>query len=608
MTNWQRRARLAIAVFAIVFAVVVVFAFKRRTPAPAQAIVPTDPGAIVQSTGGRIERFKLSREDVSVEYEKQLSYADGSTNMIGVRIVTTERSGNRIFTVTGKEGQLGQNESTIALEGDVQLSASDGLTVRTERATYADSDGMVRATGPVEFGRDRLKGNGVGMTYDSKLDALSILDQAVVRMAPDAAGAGGFEVSSGAATFSRREHIVRFDRAMHLERGGQLVDADSGEARLTPDEKQLDSIELRGNARIAGANAAPGGLQSLTGDSMTLKYSQGGEVLQHALITGTSVLQLAGAANAAGRQITADTIDITLADDGTTPTALLAHQNVQLTFPGGRDTASRTIQAEHLDAQGQAGRGLTRAQFSGDVKYRESDGASARAANSKALDLMLRPGMDEIEEARFAGSVRFEEGLMKAIAAAARYLVGKGTLELSGVEPATRTPRVVTDRITVDAGLIDLTLAGPKMRATKGVKSELQPPKANAKSADTKLPSMLEQDQPVNVTADALDYDGTASTALYTGSAQLWQGDTSVKGASIAIDGKRGDLTAAGPVTTTTTLERLDKDKQKERVRSIASAAAFSYDEGLRRATYTGGAHVSGLQGDLTAEKIELYL
>ncbi|MBI4486393.1 MAG: hypothetical protein HY655_10315 [Acidobacteria bacterium] len=81
-----------------------------------------------------------------------------------------------------------------------------------------------------------------------------------------------------------------------------------------------------------------------------------------------------------------------------------------------------------------------------------------------------------------------------------------------------------------------------------------------------------------------------------------------MKGASIAIDGKRGDLTAAGPVTTTTTLERLDKDKQKERVRSIASAAAFSYDEGLRRATYTGGAHVSGLQGDLTAEKIELYL
>ena len=56
------------------------------------------------------------------------------------------------------------------------------------------------------------------------------------------------------------------------------------------------------------------------------------------------------------------------------------------------------------------------------------------------------------------------------------------------------------------------------------------------------MPSMLKQDQPVNVIGDELDYDGSRSKAIYTGSAQLWQGETSIKGASITIDNKTGDL------------------------------------------------------------------
>ncbi len=57
---------------------------------------------------------------------------------------------------------------------------------------------------------------------------------------------------------------------------------------------------------------------------------------------------------------------------------------------------------------------------------------------------------------------------------------------------------------------------------------------------------MLKQDQPVNVTADELTYDGPAATAAYTGNAQLWQGETSIKGSTIVIDEKTGDLAATG--------------------------------------------------------------
>jgi LPS export ABC transporter protein LptC/lipopolysaccharide transport protein LptA len=609
MTKWQRRARLVIGVFVIVFAIVVVFAFKRRSaPAAPSPVVRTDPGAVIESTGGHIARYTLSKENVSVEYDRQLTFADNSTKMIGVRVVTTEKSGGRTFTVTGREGRLGQNESVITLDGDVRLAASDGLTARTEHATYADGDGVVRAAGPVTFARGRLAGTGVGMTYDKNADTLAILDQAIVTFRPDAQGAGGVDVSAGTASFVRRDHFVRFDRQVHVQRGGEIIDADNGTANLTADGNHLDSVDLHGRARMTGATPPAGGLQSVTGDTMKLTYGAVGDVLQHAAIAGGSALQLAGNAGKAGRQIVAQTIDITLAADGSTPTALVAQQDVQLAFPAEAGSAARTIKADRLDAKGEPGRGLSRALFAGSVDYREKSATVDRIARSQMLDVALSPGMSDVDEATFSRTVRFEEGTMAALAAVANYAVAKGTLELSGTEPATRTPRVVNEQITVDAAHIDLTLAGPKLKATGHVQSQLAPPKKTAKGGETKLPSMLKQDQPVNVTADALDYDGTASRALYTGAAQLWQGDTSVKGASITIDDKTGDLAATGPVTTTAMLAQTDKDKKTERRRSVGTAAAFRYEEAERRATYTGGAHLTGPEGDLTAAKIELYL
>jgi lipopolysaccharide export system protein LptA len=569
--------------------------------------VRTEPGAVVESVGGHIVRFSSSREDVSVDYERQLTYNDGSTKMLNVKVVSAEKSGSRTFTMTGQHGQLGQNESVMTLDGDVRLAASDGLTAQTEHATYTQSDGLVRATGPVAFARARLTGTGIGMTYDKNLDALTILDRAVVRVAPDAEGAGDLEVTSGAATFARRDHLVKFERTMHVQRSGQVIDADNGVANLTPDGNHVDTIELHGAARITGPKAAAGGLEALTGDTMNLQYAGDGDVLQHARIAGGSILKLAGEAGKPGRQVTAETIDITLAPDGSTPIALVGHQDVHLLFPAQTGAAARTIRADHLDATGEAGRGLTRAQFAGAVDYREQGAGVDRAAKSDLLDVLLAPGMGEIDEAKFSHHVRFEEGSMAATAADGRYLVSKGTLELSGTDTAARTPHVVNDQIKIDATHIDVTLAGPKMKAVGNVKSELQPPRNDA-AGGGKLPSMLKQDQPVNVTANELDYDGTASRATYTGAAQLWQADTSVKGATITIDDKTGDLSATGPVATTTMLEQTGDDQKKERVRSIATAGAFKYDDALHRATYTGDAHMSGPQGDMTAAKIELYL
>src|SRR5439155_9658644 len=128
--------------------------------------------------------------------------------------------------------------------------------------------------------------------------------------------------SSGTATFARRDKVVRFERNVRIQRGGQVLESDSALANLSADEKRIEMLTLRINAHINVSNAAVGGLQSLSGSDVTLKYAANGEVLEHAVITDNAVIQLAGEKGKPGRQIVAHTIDTALGPDGSTPTAL----------------------------------------------------------------------------------------------------------------------------------------------------------------------------------------------------------------------------------------------------------------------------------------------
>src|SRR5262245_23955783 len=121
MPRWQRSARLVIAAAAVVFAVVVAVAYRRRPPPASDAAVPRgDPRAVVESASGRTFRINREHEEIRIEYEKLFSYADGSSRMAGVK-VTTERAGGRTFVATGNEGQVGQNEATVQLAGNVHI-------------------------------------------------------------------------------------------------------------------------------------------------------------------------------------------------------------------------------------------------------------------------------------------------------------------------------------------------------------------------------------------------------------------------------------------------------------------------------------------------------
>jgi lipopolysaccharide transport protein LptA len=168
--------------------------------------------------------------------------------------------------------------------------------------------------------------------------------------------------------------------------------------------------------------------------------------------------------------------------------------------------------------------------------------------------------------------------------------------------------------VTIDGNAIEVGLQGRLMKATGGVRTTLRARAAAGRGGigggdATKLPSLFKQDQPANVNADALDYQGASGKAIYTGNATLWQGETTMRADLITIDQTTGDLVATGNARSSIALDT---------GASIARSAEIRYADTAHTITYGSvknalgvvqvQAQLGGPQGDLRADRIEVLL
>jgi lipopolysaccharide export system protein LptA len=593
--KWQKWGRLLAATIGIA-AAVVVYATMGERAKPVSVSEPTrlDPKAIIESSGNVVQQVRGARQDFLIEAERQLTYEGGSTKLLGVKITVRNRGG-RDYVVSGREAQAGENQRELQLTGGVELKASDGFTLRTDNAAFNQDTGLMTAPGGVTFEREGLSGSGIGMAYDKNADVLSLVEQSHVTLR-DAQGKTTLEFTSGKSTLDRMAHTLALDGNVHALRDEQVIDAAQGIARLTVDEQRVTDIELRGNSRVAGG----AGVDSMSARDINLHYAPDGRTLEQAQLVGGGAVALAGQNGSPGRQFFGETLDMLLAADGSL-TKAIGRENVRLDLPASGDVPARSIKARTLDADGAPGKGLTAARFAENVEYREESGKSSSARTARARSLTAALDNDAIENAVFSGAVKFEEQGLQAAAGEARYDPTAGSLRLSGVEGGA-LPRVADDQVTIDATSIDVALQGRLMKAAGGVKTMLR-------ASKSKLPGLLKQDQPANVNADALDYQGAAGEAIYTGNATMWQGETAIRAEKVAIDQSKGDFVGSGNATSTIVLDTGV---------SVAHATDIRYDDAMRTITYSSmpnaagtivtQAQLSGPQGDLRADRIQVIL
>ena len=654
--NWQKKARFGLAVFVVVFVAIVVAALRQRqaAPLPGPSPVRKDPSAVIENTGtGVIDLFNGDK----IKFGTQFTYADGR-NKFGAFDLTSTRNG-KPFRVTSREAEAvmsGAEIRTAHFVGAVKLT-SEALEVTCEDATYDQTTGTLTIPGAVAFTRGRMKGSGVGATYDRNRDVLWLLDQARISVAADPKGEGALEASSASAGMARADHYVKLTRNAHINAEGRVIDADEITILLTPgpgnnnDDQRVRELQLRGNSRIQGGGGS-GAPQSMSARDIDLKYAEDGRTLQHAQLMENASVQLPGEGTgaAAGRRVAGRTIDIGMSPDGATVTTLNATENVQLDLPAEGDLPAKRIRSATLTAAGAGGAGLQNATFGGNVEYRETRpaGANAPAAERTARSLTLivetKPGFGALQQADFRGNVHFTDGpQVTADATRAVYHVDRDQIDMSPTEdPGPSAPRVTDGRVTVEARTIEFALATRKLKADTKVRSSILPqpkpdpaaaparrsgggttaapaskpgvggaPTTAAPAADPPghAPSLLNQDQPVTVTSNRLEYDGEAGHAVYSGNARLWQADTSIRGDTIIVDDKTSNLEAHVNVQTEMTLDEVDpKTNVRKSTRTKGDSQNFAYDDARRLATYTGKAHLVGPEGDVTAEKLELFM
>lgn len=634
--KWQKTARIAIAIGVVVFTAVVFVALRRNRPPAAESTSPrTDLQATFQSTG-RSTQERTNKEGkvvFGIVAEGHVTYPDGRTRLRKARLTLPDRGGRTLqvsseeMDITSPKDKPGELETAV-MNGSVRMTGSDGLEVSTATATYDERDGILKVPGEVQFSRGRLKGSGLGATYDQRRDVLWLLKDARVSVAPDEQGKGALEGSAASAGFARAEHYLRLTGSGKIAGDGRNVEADDITIQLSEDDRRMRSMQLRGNSRIVGSGSAP---QNMAARDIDLTYGEDGKALQHARLTEGASVDLPGSPGAPGRRITARTIVIGLAPDGATVTSLNANEAVQVELPAEGDASARRITASSLAAGGTPAGGLQTATFIGNVEYREtraagrSSAASERVATSQRLIVETKPGFGALQQADFRGNVRFQDGATTGEAPRAIYRVVEDTLQLSpSKEDAGPPPRITDGKGSVEAQKLTLALATRKLSAETNVRSSL---KSSAKSegrstaasgtrtpreTNGKLPSMLKADEPVFVSANRLEYDGTAS-AVYSGDARLFQGQTSVQADTIALDDRSGNMTATGHVRTHMFFEEVDpQTKVRKQTPMLATSDVLVYDEAKRLATYTTGptanAHINGPQGDVTADTIQLFL
>ena len=240
--RWQRIARLAIAVFVVGFGAFVFLAMRQRVTPPSGSgnTANVDPEVVLSSGAGLHEDRRFGKLYYSLKYNKQLTYKSGRSTFIGVTLTLPDRNG-RTFLVIGDEAELlappekPAEISGAKVTGHVKLTTDNGVEVLASEATFDEKEGIVRVPGPVTFTRGRMKGSGVGATYDRNRDVLWLLAEAHLTVTPDAAGGGAVEATASTAGLARAENFAKLVGSARMTADARTAEADEITALL--DEK-----------------------------------------------------------------------------------------------------------------------------------------------------------------------------------------------------------------------------------------------------------------------------------------------------------------------------------------------------------------------------------
>jgi len=604
--SWQKSVRVGLAIAGLGIAAAIVYYSRKGPPPPAQppSIATLDPKLASLGAGGNQSWFKDGKPYQNHTYETREEFTDGRVRLTKAIITGLGENKSKIradVLETKGVAETGVMPRQLQFMGHVSFEEEGGLTIKTDAASYDDDTGVVTIPGPLTFQRGRTSGEGVGATYDRNKGIVVIQDQSKARVGPDAKGTGSAEASSKRMIMERGLHSLRLEEGARIDSQSQTLTGAKASMLFTEDDTALKFLELRGAARVDPTPGGPADQPAMSADEISMGFHPDGQTLQHARLTGNSVLTLRDAN--LSRSVKASMIDLFTGTDGRTLVGLDAADRVIVELPASATAPARTITSQTLKATGDEKKGLTSARFDGNPQFTESGtktaaapargvtGTGTRVGTATTLLLTLGGQLEAIEKAEFDQNVRFVNGTLTATSNKATYREAKGILEL---RPNDREPRrrssVLSGEFWVESADINLFLDTENLLATGDVKTRLvRKAPTGGKGSPT---GMFGGTDPITGTAAKLDYRKDTGKATYTGAsttpALLQQGDTRIfanelvfEEATNRLEGK-ADVDSRIPMTVTDDKGRSQVKEQQVR------ADTMSYDDASRQAQYRG--------------------
>ena len=143
---WQKRLRLAIALFVAIFVIVLVVSLRRGRQATKTVVTapPQLPKDVVSTGGkGHVDTRTENKSGISLTFGRQTTYADGRKKLEDGVTLELPDKGGRSIKVESKEAELkpreGKQVGDAVFSGGVKLTTSDGIVITAPTATYNDT-------------------------------------------------------------------------------------------------------------------------------------------------------------------------------------------------------------------------------------------------------------------------------------------------------------------------------------------------------------------------------------------------------------------------------------------------------------------------------------
>ncbi|HLA78774.1 MAG TPA: LPS export ABC transporter periplasmic protein LptC [Vicinamibacteria bacterium] len=517
---------------------------------------PRTEGLVLTRFTGEKKSFELqAREKVGQEQEDQ--------QLKGVALSFSFVSQGQPSTghIVADACTYSPSHQKAVFTGNVVLTTADGFEFRSPSLVYRGDKGLAKSEAPVAFKRKDLSGEAVGMTYAAEDGRAELLSQVKVRIQDE--GNPPTDIVSGSADLSEAEKTLRFQTAVVVTQGSNLLKADRlklnfGEDRVLYRATAQEAVDLTmSGTALPNANLGPA--------------------------SGT-------------RHLLCRKLDLWFRPDKTLAT-MTAGPDADLTvFPGPQDPPERRrVRAKFIEFRFDELGQLAAVQSSKDTVL-ESFPLRGKLAKTPSqtvtCERMLAeiiPGTSEPRLVEFQEKVIFVQGKKKATTELAAYTAGPATLELftrPELWDGEQGTHLKAQNIVIGTRTNDVT-------AKEEVQSILE--RKNGRGG-----LLAGKEEPAVITARFLDYVSNTRTGLYREGALLRSGKDEIRAHAIRLQetpkGRR--LEGRGEVL------GLLNPKAAEGSDPVAKletrAAEMDYDEGSGRILYRGA--VSIRQGDIATK------